>query len=106
MRSVLLAGGVVALVLAAAACGSDGDDYPAQTRSIEQVLEERTPALMAVSGVVGTGIGECDGTPCIKVFVETTTVAVGEEVPAEIEGYVVVVEETGPITALDPEQAD
>ncbi len=103
MRPLLLAGGLIAVAFLAAACGSDNDDEPAESRTIEQVLEEQTPTLMAIDGVVGTGIGECDGRPCIKVFVETTTVAVTEEIPGEIEGYVVVVEETGPITALEPE---
>ena len=100
--SIAISGLVAVFAVALAACGGD-DEEPAEGRTIEQVLEERTPTLMAVSGVVGTGIGECDGSPCIKVFVETTTVAVTEEIPGEIEGYVVVVEETGPITALEPE---
>ena len=102
LRSLAFAGSVIALSTFVVGCGT-GSDEPAVGRSIEQVLADQTPTLMAVDGVVGTGIGECEGIPCIKVFVATTTVAVTEEIPGEIDGYVVRVEETGPITALEPE---
>ncbi len=42
-------------------------------KTIEQVLEENTPRLMLISGVVGTAIGECEDEPCIKVLVTDVT---------------------------------
>lgn len=51
---------------------------------------------MEVSGVVGTGVGLCEGDPCIKVFVSERTPEVEREIPGEVEGYTVRVEVTGP----------
>lgn len=70
---------------------------------IETVLAERTPEWMDVPGVVGTGIGLCDGDPCIVVYVSERTPEVGE-IPAEVDGHRVRIEETGPIRALDPDE--
>lgn len=70
-------------------------------KSIEQVLEEHTDQWMAVPGVVGTGIGRCDGEPCIRVFVEKITDEIEREIPSEVEGYTVDIEETGQVRARD-----
>ncbi len=75
-----------------------------EPRAIEEVLAERTPEWMEVPGVVGTGIGLCEGEPCIVVYVSERTPEVGERIPAEVEGYRVRIEETGPIRALDPDE--
>lgn len=63
--------------------------------SIEEVLRRRTPELMAVPGVVGTGIGLCEGSPCIKVFAAERTKLVEEQIPASADGYPVRLEITG-----------
>jgi hypothetical protein len=60
---------------------------------------------MSIPGVVGTGIGQCDGEPCIKVFVVQRTTEVDRQIPDQIEGYPVSVEVTGPFRALDPDSA-
>ena len=72
-------------------------------RTIEEALEEATDRLMAVRGVVATGIGDCAGSPCIKIFVAEKTPELLEQIPAAIDGYAVVIEESGPIRALDAE---
>lgn len=72
------------------------------SRTIEEVLAERTPEWMDVPGVVGTGIGLCDSDPCIVVYVSERTPEVGRAIPAEVEGHRVRIEETGPIRALEP----
>ena len=54
---------------------------------------------MAISGVVGTGQGLCDGEPCIKVFVIKKTQELEEKIPVKIEGYKVQIEETGKVRA-------
>lgn len=71
-------------------------------KTIQTVLREHTPGLMSLPTVVGTAQGECAGEPCIKVFVTKTTSDLLQQIPSVIEGYPVVVEETGEIRALDP----
>jgi len=69
---------------------------------LEEVLAERTPEWMDVPGVVGTGIGLCDGEPCIVVYVSARTPEVERGIPAQVEGHRVRIEETGPIRAQEP----
>ena len=71
-------------------------------KTIEAALREHTHGLMSLPGVVGTGQGLCDGQPCIKVFVVKKTPELFGQIPTEIEGYTVAVEETGEIKALEP----
>ena len=70
------------------------------TKPIETVLKEHTDNLMALPGVVGTGQGLSDGKPCIRVFVLKKTPALLDKIPSTIDGYPVVVDETGVIRAL------
>ena len=69
--------------------------------SIEEVLKAHTEAWMSIPGVVGTGIGKCDGAPCIKVFLGQETSELKEAIPDSVGGYRVEVEVTGPFRALD-----
>jgi predicted small secreted protein len=73
----------------------------AVSRSIIEVQEAHTPVWMEIPGVVGTGIGQCDGVPCIKVFVAQKTPEIDRQIPAQVEGHPVRVEVTGPFKALD-----
>ena len=57
---------------------------------------------MALPGVVGAGQGRSQGQPCIKVFVTARSAELQARIPPTLEGYAVVVEETGPLRALDP----
>ena len=50
---------------------------------------------MRTPGVVGVGIGQCSGRPCIKVFAVAKTPALVASVPSTLEGYDVVIEATG-----------
>ncbi|MGH8003363.1 MAG: hypothetical protein ACRECJ_01385 [Limisphaerales bacterium] len=70
-------------------------------KSIQQVQEEHTDHLMSLPGVVGTAIGESQGKPCIKVYVTQNTAEIEKGVPDSLEGYPVVIEETGEFKALD-----
>ena len=106
-RSFVVMAGLVWLVAAGVACGQqemkDQQGHRAmQQKKIETVLKEHTDSLMALPGMVGTAIGECAGKPCIKVYVEKRTPELLKQVPPEIEGYTVDVQETGKIRALDP----
>jgi len=68
-------------------------------RPIAEVLRDHTPELMALPGVIGTGEGAKDGKPVILVIVAAGSNA-GSRIPHEIEGYPVVLQETGPVRAL------
>ena len=70
-------------------------------KTVQAVLKEHTDSLMSLPGVVGTAQGECDGKPCIKVFVAKKTPQLLSQIPSSLEGYLVAVEETGEIRALD-----
>jgi len=55
---------------------------------------------MSLLGVVGTGIGDCEGKPCIKVYVKERTPDLERQVPKQLEGFEVDIEVTGPIETL------
>jgi hypothetical protein len=69
---------------------------------IDMVLDRNTDWLMAITGVSGTGVGECEGRPCIRVYVARDTPELREQLPDELDGYAVVVEEIGEVEALNP----
>jgi hypothetical protein len=69
--------------------------------TIQEILKQHTVELMAIPGVVGTAIGECDGSPCIKVFVVKKTTDIMNKIPSKLDGFPVAVEETGTIRRLD-----
>ncbi len=71
--------------------------------TIEQVLEAHSAEWMSLPGVVGMGIGEFEGRPCIKVFLAGRAPGLAEKLPSAVEGYRVILEVTGQIRAFDPE---
>jgi hypothetical protein len=71
-------------------------------KSITQVFDEHVDQLRSIPGVSGVGIGDCRGTPCIKVFVVGATPSVTRQIPARLEGYEVAIEETGEFRAPRP----
>ena len=75
------------------------------SKPIKKVLEEHTLKLMSIEGVVGTAEGLCNGKPCIKVYVIKKTRQLTQRIPTTLEGYPVVIEETGEFRAL-PENQD
>jgi hypothetical protein len=68
---------------------------------IEQVVDRHAPELMRIPGVTMVYVGLADDeTPCVRVgFVELPHPS-RDRVPAEIEGWPVIVEETGEIRPL------
>jgi hypothetical protein len=71
-------------------------------RTIEQVLAAHVDSLMALPGVVGTAIGLCDSTPCIRVLLGDSASTSRAEIPTQLEGYPVRVDETGPFRPRGP----
>lgn len=67
--------------------------------SITDVLKRHTDSLMAIPGVVGVGQGEQNGAPTVYVMVRTLSDSVRAALPDSIEGFAVVVKETGDIRA-------
>ena len=70
-------------------------------KTIIQVQEEHTGQWMAIPGVVGTAIGSSEGKPCIKIFTAVPAEQIRAKIPSTVEGYPVVIEETGVFRALD-----
>jgi hypothetical protein len=62
---------------------------------LAEVLARHTPGLLAVPGVNGTGEGAEAGAPVLVVFVERRTAELAARLPRQIEGYPVVLRETG-----------
>lgn len=61
------------------------------------IKERYEPWIMNFPGVVGTGIGDCQGTPCIKVYIKEKTPALEQQLPKRLEGLQLDIEVTGPI---------
>ena len=72
-------------------------------KPIEQVQEEYTDQWMAIPGVEGTAIGLFEGKPCIKILTSLRPDQLRDKIPSSVEGYRVIIEETGAFRALDQE---
>jgi len=73
----------------------------APTRPIDEVLAEHDQEILTIPGVTMIYVGaNPQGKPCLKVGVEVATPEVEERIPREIEGWPVVVEETGKIEPM------
>jgi hypothetical protein len=71
------------------------------TRSLTEVLAAHTPELMKLPGVVGTAEARTkDGRPCISVMVARLTPELRAQLPRELEGWPVRIDETGEIRAM------
>ena len=70
-------------------------------RTIEQVLRAHTDDWMSIPGVVGTGIGERNGQPCIRIFVRRKTPQLLQKLPSAADGFVVDVVESGEFRARE-----
>jgi hypothetical protein len=68
--------------------------------TIQDVLKKNTDHLMSVPGVLGVAVGERGGRPCILVLVVEKTSEIITKIPSELEGFPVVIEETGAIRRL------
>ncbi|MGR8980172.1 MAG: hypothetical protein ACU84H_08795 [Gammaproteobacteria bacterium] len=77
-------------------------------RDINAVLDDHDDALMAIDGVVGVAVGlmDDDKTQCLKVLVVSKTPELIRRIPSSIEGYPVVVEESGVIRPFQSSSPD
>jgi len=60
--------------------------------------------LIDLPGVTAVGVGEADGNPCLRVWVTALTDKLRAAIPPDVAGFRVLVEESGPIEALEDEQ--
>lgn len=72
-----------------------------ERRPIDSVLRDHLPEWMAVPGVVGAGVGEYEGRPCIKLLLSRRVEELRPMIPSPVEGYEVLLEETGEFRALE-----
>ena len=72
---------------------------PEQT--IEQVQEKHTDRWMTIPGVQGTAIGMSEGKPCILILSSVKPGTLQDKIPSQVEGYPVVIKETGAFRALE-----
>jgi hypothetical protein len=96
---------LVILFIFSISCASEKFDTraegnPMPGKAIDEVLKEHSRAIMSTPGVVGTAQGLCDDKPCIKVYVIQETPELDQKIPRILEGYPVMIEETGEIRAL------
>ena len=70
-------------------------------KTVQQVLQEHTEEWLSIPGVVGTALGELDGRPCINVLVLKRTEALTDRIPAQVDGFPVLIKESGQLRALD-----
>lgn len=97
---------LLAAVLFGAGCQSDSKiekeergDMPA--RDINLVMQDHTTELMALPGVVGVYIGARDDSSlCIRVMVVKRTAELEQEIPSNLEGHPVEIDETGEIRPM------
>ncbi|MBI4430047.1 MAG: hypothetical protein HY562_13115 [Ignavibacteriales bacterium] len=62
------------------------------TESVQAAIKDR---LMKIKGVVGVSVGELQGKQCIKVTVDHRTRKLVKQLPKTLDGFVIVIEETG-----------
>ncbi len=74
----------------------------AQTmKDINEVIKVYADSLMAIPGVVGLYHGlDDDGKSCLKVMVKEKTPEISKRIPERIEGFPVVIDETGEIKPM------
>ena len=73
-------------------------------KDINDVLRAHDQELMAIPGVVGVYVGLLpdDKTSCLVVMVVKVTKDLRKKIPESIEGYLVLLEESGIIRPLAP----
>ena len=95
--------GILAAAVWIGGCRGGGamTGQPQNMPPIEQVLERHTDSLLSLPAVVGVAQGESGGRPVIQIFVVHRTPELGARLPRTLEGYPVIIVETGEIRARD-----
>lgn len=96
------AAGAASVAFLVGGCGGAADPAPREPmpvqRPVAAIIAERAPEWMALPGVVGVYESLTDaGAPCLKVMVKEATPELRVAIPESVEGYPVVLRETGPV---------
>lgn len=101
---------VLSVILLSVACSAAmrspvnqiGQQESMTRKDINAVLKDHDKELLAIPGVVGVYVGLLpdDKTPCLKVMVIKETDDLKRKIPKSIEGYPVLIEESGVIRPL------
>ena len=101
---------VLTVILLSIACSAamrspvnqTGQQESMTRKDINAVLKDHDKELLAIPGVVGVYVGLLpdDKTPCLKVMVVKETEELKQRIPKSIEGYPVLIEESGVIRPL------
>ncbi len=102
---------VLTIILCSTACSTTIQSQADQTgqhetmtrKDINAVLKDHDNDLLTIRGVVGVFVGLLpdDKTPCLKVIVTKETEDIKRRIPNFIEGYPVIIEESGVIRPLN-----
>ena len=98
---------VLFLIACSATIWSQGNQTTQQKpmipKDINAVLKDHEKELMATPGVIGVYVGllSDDKTPCLKVMVVKETDDLRRGIPKSIEGFPVLIEESGIIRPMD-----
>jgi hypothetical protein len=103
MSVCLTAALVIVCVAVMLACVRKKDTVTinAGNRSVEQVFDTHRDSLLSIPGVVGAGIAKSDGKPCIVIMVKEKSQYAEGQIPKELDGYKVIVQETGELKTID-----
>ncbi len=109
-KSVALEDIEVGLLVQVAFTGPVAESYPVQATASEiviarrtgigEVLERHRDELMSIKGVTGLGVTGVNGEPAILLYIESDDPTLKTRIPAEIEGFEVLTEVTGPIEIM------
>lgn len=84
-------GVVVSLLLALAVPVQANQD------ALDEARTELDNQLANTMGVISVGSADCDGTPCLNIYVEEMDPAITKQIPAEFKGFKVRVQVGTPI---------
>jgi hypothetical protein len=73
-------------------------------KPIGEVLKLHTKEMMSIPGVVGMAQGLCNDKPCIRIYVVRKTPDLERKIPRTLDGYLVMIEETGRFHALPKDE--
>jgi hypothetical protein len=96
---VLIGIGMITLFIGFFSCANKKQQEK-RTMSIEEVIKKHTPELMSITGVVGTAQGKKNREDCILVLTAKKTPEMIKKIPSSLEGFPVVIQETGEIRPL------
>ena len=68
--------------------------------TLSEVLRRHTDRLMSIPGVIGIGESAHDGRPCILILLSKLSADLQSQLPNEIDGFSVILQEVGDVRAL------